>query len=364
MKRSVLLLIACLTAFPVMAAGPLDALRAESRTAREQVSTLKTQQLSQRNELAQLSSRIETLKAQSKGKLLPGGELDAALKRSQELSGALSELAAQVSGRESTLETTNVALLEALSAELTRLRTQFDRQTDRLVRASLIESMRKVRTERDALRQTLPATRVPSLESVKPTDDPEELLAQADLLRDSEEKLRRDLKVLDTRIAERREEADLDRRVQRFMGEESMFDDGDRRLRVRQTAITPASAPTTNPNDTANGVQSPAMTSPPESVNTSAGTGGPATTGSLADAFGSPTPSRNEAGATNTYTGLDSSTIRVTNASDARVQTGSPRGLTVNTDGDVKQLEAEKARLLNLAAQLKQKADELERRAR
>ena len=88
----------------------------------------------------------------------------------------------------------------------------------------------------------LPAAKLPTLDTVRPSDDPEELLEQADLLRDNEEKLRRELKTLEARIAERRDEAELDRRVQRFMGEESMFDDSDRRLRVQRTVTTPASA--------------------------------------------------------------------------------------------------------------------------
>ena len=100
MKLRALLLTACLLALPGWAAGSLDALRSGSRGARDQVSSLRAEQLKQRSELSTLSGRIENLKAASKGKLLPGGELDAALKRSQELSGALSDLAQQVSGRE------------------------------------------------------------------------------------------------------------------------------------------------------------------------------------------------------------------------------------------------------------------------
>lgn len=244
MKLLAATLAACLLALPAWAAGPLDALRANSRAAREQVSALKAEQLKQRSELSVLSSRIETLKAETKGKLLPGGELDAALKRSQELSGVLSELAQRSTGLEAELETANLALLEGLSGELARLRADFDRQTDRARRQALIDQMRRVRAEREALRQTLPAAKLPTLGAVKPSDDPEELLEQADLLRDNEEKVRRELKALEARIAERREEAELDRRMQRFMGEESMFDDGDRRLRVQRTTTTPSSLST------------------------------------------------------------------------------------------------------------------------
>lgn len=367
MTRSLLLLLACLTALPVLGAGPLDALRAQSRAARDEVTALRAQQLSRRNELSALSARIETLKAQSKGRLLPGGELDAALKQSQELSGSLSTLAGQLSTREQALETTNLSLLDALSAELGRLRAEFDRAADRQVRAQLIEAMRRVRGERDALRQSLPATRVPSVD-LKPSDDPEELLEQADRLRDSEEKLRRDLKALESRIAERRDEADLDRHVQRFMGEESMFDDGDRRLRVRQTTTTSSTAPLGNPatdtNTSANeGAQ---QTSAAPETSTSVGSGGPnpPATGlfdGVSPAFG-PSPGANEARGGDGQ--LDPASIRVTNGSDARLQAGNVRaGLNVDLDGDLKHLEAEKARLQGLAGQLSKKAAELEKRA-
>lgn len=364
MKLSAVLLTACLVAFPVWAAGSLDALRSSSSGAREQVTMLRAQQLKQRNELSSLSAQIETLKAASKGKLLPGSELDSALKRSQELSGALSELAQKVSGREAELESANVALLDGLSSELTRLRAEFDRQGDRNVRKNLIGQLRKLRAERDALRQTLPASKIPTLDAVRPSDDPEELLEQADLLRDNEEKLRRELKSLDARIAERRDEVELDRRMQRFMGEESMFDDGDRRLRVQRTVTTPA-APTTS------GTQNPQFenntAAPPvgATADTTAGSGGQFTASPFgAQSLGSPSPAANAppADSRSINTGIDSSSIRVTNASDARVQVGGTRSVS-GGDDDLDDLEVERLRLQGLAGQLKKKADELQQRA-
>jgi len=350
MKLKAALLIACLFALPALAAGPLDALRAESRGLRDQVSAVKGQQLAGRNELSKLSERITTLKAESKGKLLPGGELDAALKRSQELSTSLSDLAQSVAGKESALENANLALLDGLSAELNRVRAEFDRQTDRQVRKGLIDQMRKLRAEREALRQTLPATRIPNLDTVKPSDDPEELLEQADLLRDNEEKLRKELKSLEARIAERRDEAELDKRVQRFMGEESMFDDSDRRLRVQRTITTPGTAPIQMANGVG-GQQNQEAAPPPTGAlsDTTAGTGGPApappVTAGAFGTFGAAAPAERTNDATNVQPGgLDSSGIRVTNASDARVQVGGARSIS-GGDDDLNDLEVERQRL-------------------
>jgi hypothetical protein len=368
MKLKAALLIACLFTLPALAAGPLDALRAESRGLRDQVSAVKGQQLAGRNELSKLSERITTLKAESKGKLLPGGELDAALKRSQELSTSLSGLAQSVAGKESALENANLALLDALSAELNRVRAEFDRQSDRQVRKGLIDQMRKLRAEREALRQTLPATRIPNLDSVKPSDDPEELLEQADLLRDNEEKLRKELKSLEARIAERRDEAELDKRVQRFMGEESMFDDSDRRLRVQRTLTTPGTAPVQMANGVG-GQQNPEAAPPPTGAfsDTTAGTGGPAATPPTAGALGlgafnAAPPAERTSDSNVQPGGLDSSGIRVTNASDARVQIGGARSIA-GGDDDLNDLEVERQRLQGLAGQLKKKADELQKRA-
>ena len=371
MKLSAVILAACLVALPVWAAGSLDALRTGSQGARAQATTLRAEQLKQRNELSTLSSKIETLKAASKGKLLPGGELDSALKRSQDLSGVLSDLAQQVSGREAELETANVALLDGLSSELTRVRSQFDRlsgssQADRDVRKGLIGQLRKLRAERDALRLTLPASKIPTLDAVRPTDDPEELLEQADLLRDNEEKLRKELKSLDARIKERRDEVELDRRVQRFMGEESMFDDGDRRLRVQRTLTTPGTAPTASLNDPkAGGAALPPVGATADTTAGSSGGGfnspSPATG---TQSLGLPAaPAENRAADGTTFgTGLDSSNIRVTTASDARVQVGGARAVS-GGDDDLDDLEVERVRLQGLAGQLKKKADELQQRA-
>jgi hypothetical protein len=370
MKLSAVLLAACLVAFPVWAAGSLDALRSSSQGARAQVTALRAEQLKQRNELSTLSAQIETLKASQKGKLLPGSELDSALKRSQELSGALSTLASQLSTRETELESANLALLDGLSAELTRLRADFDRQSDRNVRKDIIAKLRQLRGERDALRQTLPASKIPTLDAVRPSDDPEELLEQADLLRDNEEKLRKELKSLEARIAERREEVELDRRMQRFMGEESMFDDGDRRLRVQRTVTTPGTAPITTgapSQQENNSVPPPAVGA---TADTSAGSSGSAFSGGPfgAQSLGTNAPAADSRAntprdGTSFGTGLDSSSIRVTNASDARVQVGNAPRSVSGGDDDLEDLEVERVRLQGLAGQLKKKADELQKRA-
>ena len=65
------------------------------------------------------------------------------------------------------------------------------------------------------------------------SDDPAELLEQADAVRDAEDKVRQRMEQLQTRIHELKDERDLDRRMNDFLGEESIFDEQDRRLRLR-----------------------------------------------------------------------------------------------------------------------------------
>lgn len=333
MKLSTLILAAFVFAFPAWGANSLEALRTKSRDAREQVAALRSEQLKYRSELSTLSARIEKLKAASVGKLLRNSELDAALKRSQELSSVLSELSMHSASKESVLETANLALLEGLSTALISVRSDFDNERDRTVRRGLIEQLRELRVERDALRQTLPASILPALDPVKPSEDPEELLEQADLLRDNEEKLRREMKSLEVRIAERKEEAELDRRVQRFVGEDSMFDDSDRRLRARQTVSASKTTANAPRGDVAAG---------PLPVSTSQDSAPQAGAGESTD--------------------FDSNPPRVVTGSDARVQVGAPRAIW-GTDSELSELEREKSRLEGLASQLKKQADQLQQRA-
>ncbi len=326
-----------LWALTATAAGQVDALRATAASSRTQVVELRSEQMAKRSELSTLSARIEALKAKHPSTLSPAGaELDAALKRSQELSGVLSGLAQRMALFENELTTSNLALLEALSSELARARADFDRQTDRAARRASISKMKQLRLEREAIRAALPVTQVPSLDGLKPSDDPEELLEQAELLRDNEEKLAKELKSVETRLAERREEQDLDRRVQRFLGEESMFDDQDRRLRLQQTTTLGASSTPTARSTEAT----------PTSGLPGVGSSSPA---AQSDAFSTG--------------GVDSSGIRVSSAVDARPVLGADPAIRSNDGDDVGGLDAQRQKLQRLVDELKAKASSLEKRA-
>ncbi len=111
---------------------------------------------------------------------------------------------------------------------------------DREARAKALARLTQLRSERDAAWARLPgAGRLPSV-GEPDSDDPDELLAQADALRDSEDKVRQRLAAVRARVATLEKEAELDRRLGDFLGDEALFDEQDRRLRVQRDATTGA----------------------------------------------------------------------------------------------------------------------------
>ncbi|NOK38914.1 TetR family transcriptional regulator [Corallococcus exercitus] len=344
MSRVLPLLLCLLVAAPAGATSGLEQARAKAQAARTEARTLRTRQQGLRDELNGLAARIEALKAQRQGKLTAGGELESALRRSQELSGELTGLAQSVSGADGEVERAHLALHGALSQELTRLRAAWDATTDRAERARLVEQMRSVRGERKAVRAALPASQVPALDGAARGDDPEDLLAQADALRDTQDKVRQRLAALKARITEVREERDLDRRMNDFLGEESMFDDQDRHLRMRTAGdrgllVAPTQRGGGNGQVTAGDSMAETPNYSGDGPSVGGETGVPA--GGLAPA-GSVT------------------------ASDRRPQVDPVRAQALAAGGpeDLSSLEQEAARLESLARELDGRAGALERRAK
>jgi len=248
MKRLLPLVLALLCRAPVASAAErLELLRAQAGQAGVSLAEVKARQARFREELELLGQRIQGLKAQAVGKLLPGGELDASLKRSQELSTTLTGLAMQADRAAADAARAEATLIAALTEELTGLRMAWDRGS-RAERAHLVSRMRTLRAEREALRGARPAAQTPApplnpdgiakSRSGLASDDPEELLEQADALRDAEDKVKKRLSALEARIVEAREERELDRRLGEFSRESALFDEQDRRLRRERNVET------------------------------------------------------------------------------------------------------------------------------
>lgn len=372
MKRHLLTLMLCLLlGAPVWAASELEATRAKAQVARTQVRALRERQQMLRGELNGLAARIETLKAQQQGKLTTGPELEQALRRSQELSGELTGLAQSVVGAEGEAERAHLALHAALSEDLKQVHAAWEATSNREQRTQLLSRMRQLRAEREAVRAALPASRVPALGPGQASDDPEDLLEQADALRDSEDKVRQRLSALKSRITEVREERALERRMNDFLGEESMFDDQDRRLRLRAVGdqrfavdASPRGGVEASPSlDNSQGDAPP----PPETVHGAPGVPLPAPADSGAPVGGGTPPQPTP---TPTPTPIPDRTPTAApaaaRASDRRPQVDAVRAqqLAAGDFDDLASLEAEAKRLESLARELESRAKALESKVR
>jgi prefoldin subunit 5 len=360
MKRGLLplLLLSLLLGLPGWAASGLEALRTEAQSARAQVRELRERQQALRSELNGLASRIESLKAERQGRLVAGAELETALRRSQDLSGQLTGLAQALVGAEGEAERRNLALHTALSEELARVRAAWEASSDRKARAGMTERMRTLRAERDAVRSALPPSRVPALDKAEASDDPEDLLEQADALRDSEDKVRQRLKVLRTRITEVREEQELERRMGDFLGEESMFDEQDRRLRLRFDATTQSIQVDPSTPRSPSAVQDDMNAAPVFG-------GAPAENADTLPPPSTPSPAPPTNGG-NPPDKSQPAPAASARATDSRPQVGGVQAQTL-ASGELEnlpELEAEAARLEALARELEARAKVLEHRVR
>jgi hypothetical protein len=340
--RPVSLLTLALLAGLAGAATQLETLRAESKAGREKVASIREQRASLRKELNDLASRIEHLKSERSSRLFRNSELQTALRRSQQLSGRLSELARDLSSVEAASQRTDIALLGAISEELTRLGSEWEGMKDTNARRQVVARLRELRVERDRLRSDLPSAPLPPLESVHPSEDPEDLREQADAARDAEDKVRRQLRVVETRIAEAREEKELDRRMNQFLGDEYMFDEHDRRLRFGNSSATFGRTP---------GATGP--TGQPQ--------GDTARPSAPSVAAGQPHPEENAPG----VAGLSTRAEALASGNVARQASMLEERKSLGSDLDnIRSLELERQRLQSLAEQLQEQAQQLERRAR
>jgi hypothetical protein len=215
-------------ASPAFGQSPLEQRRAQVASAQAELSRLDAEEAARRTELDALSRQIESLKQARRR--TAGSALEADLRRSQVLSDTLAELARKVADAKDAAHRADQALLSAIQSRLDAdLKAWTGAGHD--ARAKLLTEVRALQAERDAVRARLPQDALPELKTPT-TDDPTALLEQADALRDSEDKVRRQLATLQGRIAEARRERELDLRMNELSGDEGMFDEQDRSLRL------------------------------------------------------------------------------------------------------------------------------------
>jgi len=251
------LLIASVASGSALGKTELDSLRQSATEARQRVADLRAGQSALQRQLDDLAPRIESLKQQSG--VVPGGELKEQLRHSQDLSSQLTAIAQALASAEVESRRRDSELLAGLSAELQRLETAWDQSGSRQKRALLMVQMQALREERGKLRSSKPLRDIPSVQPSRVSEEPEDLRRQLDSLRDSEDKVKQQLSAVESRISEVRDERALDRRMNEFLREQSLFDEQDRsyRLTPEQSAFQGAptlggarDSPNPNPPDT------------------------------------------------------------------------------------------------------------------
>lgn len=359
MRRLLLTFCSCLMALPALGGPAVDGARARRAQAAMRVAELAGKQTAEQSELSALAVSIESQKKQKKGRLLPGGELDRQLKRSQELSESLTATAHELAQAEAEQEKATRELEQQLGIEAEAVRERAEKTQDREARKRSIAELRALRSEREAVRAQLPSSSAVQLAD-RDSDDPADLLEQADALRDQEDKVRRELATLETRIGERRAEREFDRRMSDFLGEEAIFDDQDRRLRLRRESTeAPAAAFGSNRsvNTTKGGGEPPLggmFNGPPAGSDLAAGGGPqPQFEGSAPQSPGfSP-------GAVDLNQSEKSHLAR---ASDARPAVGAARAAP--GEDELASLEQQRKKLKGLADDLRSRAGRLEQKAK
>ncbi|MGC4121702.1 MAG: hypothetical protein QM765_45425 [Myxococcales bacterium] len=362
-------------------AAGLPQLRADVAQADGKVATVRAQRVDLQKSLDQVARQIEALKASKSDKQLFGNaELDALLKKSQAISSQMTDALKAENEAEELLRGGQAKMVTELDAELGRLRARWDAAKTREERMGLRSQLKSLRAERDSLRGAMPAALVPHV-SDRPTDDPEELLERADALLDAEDKLRREEQALSKRIEELKTERDLERRMNEFMSDDSLFDEHDRRFGVSRTDTkgdlstdrpTQGAAPggsgksssdappsISSPFEPASGVNGPSdgnKTTPPSYADSTSGesTWLPSTGGTPTSAGGG-TPSRQDGANVLAAPRLD-----VSKAPPERRTSVAP----YSEDESLEELLGRRVQIQKVAEEMRRKADEAAKKAK
>jgi hypothetical protein len=253
----------------------------------------------------------------------------------------LTSLAKAVATAQAQAERADAALDAGLSEAISKARADWEHSSDRNTRHGLLAQIRTLKVERDQRRARIPTQAVPTIEPAKPSDDPEDLMEQADVLLDAQDKVQKQLVAVDLRLAQVREERDLDRRMTEFLADELIFDEQDRRLRGREASGIASTDQPANPGNTSGPRVTGGGPSGQGAGSRGAATSGPEVDGPRsANAFNLP--------------------IRppVANAHDAA------KGTQAGDADSLEALESQRSQLSSLAQQLKAQAQALADRAR
>jgi hypothetical protein len=206
-------------------AMPVDTARSAHRQANGDLASIQSTKAKLEAELDLVARQIEKRKASAAG--TKSADLDSLLRKSHELAASLESVSREEATAANRAEAARSELSNSLDAMLLKVEAQYAGATNKDEARHLVDEMKSLRIERDGLRASVTGVPLPVLTK---SGDPTELIEQADALRDTADKLRRELKLLDVRIHELQEERELDRRMRESQGRSILFDESDRRL--------------------------------------------------------------------------------------------------------------------------------------
>ena len=184
-----------------------------------------------RREVARLAEQIEALKEMRRSggenRLLLDYRLENQLKASNELSEKLSRLNQAFHANERRRQREIEGLLAAYDGLIEALTARIAQTRGRRAKSALLAELHRYRSEREGYAaQILPRSplKVYGIR-VDPLDGPEEMLEKADILKDSEEKIRKTIGLIDRRIGELEETRQLIEETVALTIESNFFED-------------------------------------------------------------------------------------------------------------------------------------------
>lgn len=264
------------------APAPLDAARAGYAQAEAALQSAHASVAQTQAQLDALSQEIARAKSQQAGQpaLFVPAELQKKLAESQSLAEELERRRAEERARAAQAEQARSGLFDALSQEIAA-------REGKARDPQALAQLQQLQAERAHVAPSAGGA-VQSPTFAKPSDDPKELRERADALRDQADKLSRQEGALQQRIQAARDQAQLDRQLRRLAGDDALFDESDRRVRVTRTEAPSGSASASRTLGSSPTAGTP--TSASDTATNSASSPGGATTGG--GAMGAPsTPS-------------------------------------------------------------------------
>ncbi|MEZ4460627.1 MAG: hypothetical protein R3E66_13045 [bacterium] len=326
-------------------------------------------------------SRITQLK-QAPNTLTNRLVLDDLLRQSKQLSDELAGLQSKLKTLDGKINTQRAKTVTGLEKHMKQLEASLASASpsDRAKTVNTLNALRKTRAEYEAPLPAAPSVGDlnAALTLAERAQDPDELLAAADELLDSEDQLRRRLGAIDQRLDELKQSKRLSRRASSFAREERFFEETDRdRVIARYEKTTTTSAPAKD--NTAQSTDAPAeqgsannavsvgsMNNSNESSDgafdyEAVANGAPAITPDpVTDARGTPTA----APAEDLFGELTQTVVINANADPSKSVEASNEGVSTSLDSQIDRLLNERRLLEKQAEALRKQAEELKLRAR